>query len=121
MKLKLIHQEDMGDWYTIERAIHDNRHWIETKEEQDLKVHNCMYSGRICDADVEGTLQEMVDIAWAIKRRGEESHKRCSVKFIGDGFEFDSPRNSQQTGFASIEEADDLAEQILTEYKKVNQ
>ena len=119
MKLTLRHCEDMGDWYVIERAEHDGRHWLEPID----GGMSLQCSARFCDADVEGTSSEMLQIAQAIEERREESFKRCAVTVfpIQDGtllVKFWSPRNSREPGQASLAEADALAAEIRTVLKK---
>lgn len=80
----------LDDWYVIEDAT----------------------GRRISDADVEGTLAEMVTIAEAIESRGKVSHKRCSVWRSGDRFGLMSPRNSQLEAFITEAAADGLAKQV---------
>lgn len=80
----------LDDWYVIEDA------------------RGC----RISDADVEGTLAEMVTIAEAIESRGRVSHKRCAIWRDDDRFGLMSPRNSQREAFITEAAADGLAKQI---------
>ncbi len=121
MKLKLIKAFLNDDWYTIERAEHENRRWMEPRQIGDMHFTQCMYSGRICDADVEGQLYEMVAIADAIRNRLNESFKRCSVEFdeTNNTYKLCSPRNSEEEAVVTLEEADDLASQIELENEKV--
>lgn len=105
-KLKLCGDDG---WYTIERAEHDGREWLEPLGPGASRY---MRSSRISDADVEGTLEEMQGIAKAIRARGTEAHKRCAVDATGDEVRFWSPRNSQRDGVSSIADALDLATQI---------
>lgn len=103
------------DWYLIERAEHDGREWIEdTGPSSD--AYQC--SERVSDADVEGTAQEMRDIAEGIRKREPVSFKRCSVRFTKRGGVdvalFSSPRNSQADGVVPLARADELATEITT-------
>ena len=110
MKLKMVEQWE--DWYTIERADHDGRIWLERTGPNSSAIR-C--SSRFSDADVEGTTEHMLGIAKAIRERGEYSAKRCSV-LISDGkAHFCSPRNSRIDGVVSVAEADELADQIEKE------
>jgi len=94
----------MGDWYVIERAVHDGRSWIEpTKYGSSLRL-----SSRFGDADVEGSAFEMCEIAKAIEQRETVSFKRCSVDASSEPVRFCSPRNSQVDGECSLAEADEL-------------
>lgn len=114
MKLKLVKSDVLPDWYLIERAEHDGREWFE-EVSPNCSVLRC--SARFSDADIEGSLGEMIAIADAIRCRGRIEFKRCAVRFVFNETkaEFWSPRNSQKRGVVSIADADDLADQILKE------
>ena len=76
------------DWWVIERAP----------------------VGRLLDADVEGTAEEMRGIAAAIRARGRYSAKRCAVDAREpDGVRLWSPRNSAAAALVDYAEADCLA------------
>lgn len=93
MKLKLIKSSSLSDWYLIERAEHANTSSIEQVGPHAFRY---VHSGRITDADVEGSGAEMLAIAHAIETRSEASFPRCAVWFLdGEAF-FCSPRNSTQ-------------------------
>lgn len=109
MRLALVRNEDMGDWYTIERAEHDGREWLQSTGRNSMSV---MRSARISDADVEGTAEEMLGIAEAIEKRGTYEAKRCAVAVGSVTASFWSPRNSQTRGTVSLAEADELAAAI---------
>lgn len=109
MKLALVKQDHMGDWYTIEKAYHSHTEWYE-RTEYGLSFQ---HSGRISDACVEGTAYEMRELAVAIERRGAESFKRCAVDATKEKVEFWSPRNSQRRGIVSRVDADALAAEIF--------
>lgn len=109
MKLRIVKCEDMDDWYSIERAEHDGREWVEQTKPGCLSF---MCSCRVSDADVEGTREEMLLIADAIWRRKHVGFKRCAVGFGGEEVYLWSPRNSTQNGVVSLADADDLAGQI---------
>lgn len=111
MKLTLVKCEGMDDWYTIERAEHDGREWLESTGPN---TKSFMRSARISDACVEGYSSEMLALAEAIEKRECESFKRCAVDATSDRVEFWSPRNSQRPGIASWAEADELAALIRT-------
>lgn len=49
----------------------------------------------------------------ATKATAGRNFKRCAVAFLSDGVHFWSPRNSSEDGVVSVEEADELAAQIL--------
>ena len=110
MKIVMKKSEWLDDWYLIVKAEHDGREWTERVSEY---VSRYMCSERISDACVEGSEEEMLGIAQAIKLRERRSFGRCAVAFLSDGVHFWSPRNSMGDGVVSIEEADELAAQIL--------
>lgn len=110
MKLTITKSEGMGDWYLIERAEHDGRTWLEPMNlGGGSSCMAFMTAARFSDADVEGSAEEMRDIATAIENRSTESHKRCGVDATGDPVKFRSPRNSQRDGECTLAEADELA------------
>lgn len=99
-----------ADWFTIERAHHAHKFGMQPDPE--LGCMMVTYSGRISDADVEGTAEEMLSIAEAIEQRASCSHRRCAVSVEGDLVTFRSPRNSRRDGVVRIEDADALAAEI---------
>lgn len=110
MRLKLVHASYIGDWYTIERAVHDGREWWEETGPNSISLR---MSCRITDACVEGTLSEMKAIAKAIRSRSDIAFKRCAVKITKAGGQFWSPRNSRvKSAICSMRQIDDLAAQI---------
>lgn len=102
MKLLFRKSTVLDDWYLIERAEHDG-----------------MLSSRITpDSDVEGTKEEMLGIALAIRKRDLEVYKRCAVTVEGDNVYFFSPRNTNDVVEpVSLAEGDDLATQIEDFFK----
>lgn len=108
--MRLILKYDIDDWYTIEKAEHENRTRIKQIGKNSFSF---MDSARISNACVEGTGEEMIAIARAIENRTGVAFKRCAVFFADDGVHFWSPRNSRTDGVVTVEEADDLAKQIL--------
>lgn len=110
IRLTLRKCESLGDWWVIERAEHDGREWMERSEPNMLAIHT---SARFSDnADVEGTSEEMLEIAKAIKARDKFSAKRCAVDATDSEVYFSSPRNSAHDGTTTIEFADELADLI---------
>ena len=110
-----------GDWYTIEKAQHHNVH---TTVMDGPHSGFLFYSGRICDADVEGTGAEMLALADAIEKRERVTFKRCAVdatKADEEPYEvrFWSPRNSRMHGVVMPHDADALARSIKRKIKKV--
>lgn len=110
MKIVMKKSEWLDDWYLIVKAEHDGREWMERTGPNSSRF---MCSERISDACVEGSEEEMLGIAQAIKLRERRSFGRCAVAFLSDGVHFWSPRNSSEDGVVSVEEADELADQIL--------
>lgn len=113
MKIRLNHCEDLGDWYTIVRAEHDGREWTEQTGPNSSRF---MCSERLSpEACIEGHADEMLAVADAIKERGAVSFKRVAVHFDSDGAHFHSPKNSERDAVVTVNEADELAAQILAE------
>lgn len=110
MKIVMKKSEWLDDWYPIVKAEHDGRKWMERTRPNSSRF---MCSERISDACVEGDAEEMICIAEAIKARTLRHFERCAVAFWPDGVHFWSPRNSMEDGVVSIEEANELADQIL--------
>ena len=115
MKIKLNDCFGDGYWYTIIRAEHDGREWIENI---DTNTSRFMCSERLSpEACIEGTKEEMLDVAKAIKNNGLAKYKRVAVSFAFGGFVFWSPKNSEHEAFISVEDADEFAEQVFKELK----
>lgn len=110
MKIVLEKSDCIDDWYCIERAEHEGRTWLERTEPNVLQF---MDSARISDACVEGTADEMLDIAEAIKSRGSAEYRRCAVRVEGDTAYFWSPRNSTAEAAIPLADADDFAAQVF--------
>lgn len=108
VRIVVVKSDNMSDWYTIERAEHDNQRWMKPTE----YGASLMYSGRISDACVEGTAIEMLELAAAIENGQSESFKRCAVRWTKDGYLLSSPRNSQHPGLVSHKLALELAADI---------
>ena len=96
------------DWWTIEWADHAN----ESRLAPTSYGCSLFYSGRVCDADVEGTTAEMLSIAEAIEAEGSVEHRRCSVEWLDHGVELMSPRNSETPGVITHDQARELAADI---------
>lgn len=113
MKIRLNHCDYMGDWYTIVRAEHDGMEWIERTGPNSSRF---MCSERLSpEACIEGDSSDMLAVASAIKSRGAVSFNRVAVHFEPDGAHFSSPKNSERDAIVSVEEADELANQIIAE------
>lgn len=104
----VVRSDSMSDWWTIERAEHENVRWMKPVQ----YGSTLMYSGRISDACVEGTSMEMLELAAAIENGLSESFKRCAVQKVEGGYLFSSPRNSQHPWFLSLEASRELAGDI---------
>lgn len=96
--------------YEIERGEHANVRWDEPIEHGSRNV----YSGWIADAGVEGSPDEMIEIAQAIRARSGVSFVRCAVlvEAAHNKVRFWSPRNSSKDGVCTLAEADALADVI---------
>lgn len=81
----------LENWYVIERAD----------------------GGRVSDAQVEGTAEQVLAIAEAITERSSACFKRCAVECAKHYVRLWSPRNSQQPACVGIGDADALAADIL--------
>jgi hypothetical protein len=110
--ITLVKIDIMDNWYTIERRDHKNETYFTEVSGNHISLH---YSGRICDADVEGYGAEMIDIARAIKSNKDAIHRRCAVMHdpLSDKFFFWSPRNSCIAAQVHSEDANQLANEIL--------
>ncbi len=115
-EITLCKLEGLPDWYSIEWAEHENRVWTKPIP-GGLAL---MYSGRICDADVEGTSHEMLAIADAIDNRLSVSFRRCEARNIQVGYALSSPRNSRVAAAISYEQAAHLATEIRRVLAVVN-
>lgn len=113
MKIVLSKSEHMDDWYTIVRAEHDGREWM---EETGPNSYRFMMSERLSpESCIEGSGDEMLELAHAIKRRGTARFKRCAVHFDADGAHFSSPKNSERDAVVPVENAEEFAAQVLSE------
>lgn len=113
MKILLKKSEDLDDWYTIVRAEHDGKYWMDKTEPNIMRF---MCSERLSpEACIEGPGKHMIALATAIRNRGIASFKRCAVHFESDGVHFHSPRNSVRDAIVTVEDADGLAEHIFAE------
>jgi NTP pyrophosphatase (non-canonical NTP hydrolase) len=115
MKLKFIADEG---WYTIVRAEHDGREWWEQIGENSFAFYT---SERLTpEACIEGSLEEMIEVATAITLRTSVRFERVAVLW-DEGknvFWFYSPKNSEHLVAITPEEADDLATQIVSYLKE---
>lgn len=115
MKIKLEKSDWMDDWYTIVRAEHDGRDWMEQLGPNSARY---MCSERLSpEACIEGTADEMLAIAVAIKCRGSVRFKRCSVRVEGNVAYFCSPKNSEHDAAIPLAEAHQFSEQVFKELK----
>lgn len=111
MKLTLV-PSCIDDWWVIQKAEHDNKSWLEEREDQLGSYEFVMYSHRFSDADVEGPSCEMLEIAQAIECTDSAHFRRCAVSVVCDRVFFWSPRNSQSSGECTLAEAEELAKEI---------
>jgi hypothetical protein len=112
MKITCKKSDDIDDWYTIEKAEHDNYYGLHEIAENCSSVY---WSGRIADTDVEGSLYEMREVAEAIRDKRSISFKRIGIIFSKDEETvfFYSPRNSRMAAMINIDEANELAAEII--------
>ena len=107
-------RKSFGDWYVIERAHYEGEdQWEPTEYGRRL-----MKPARIAGfyACVEGSGEEMLSLAKAIKEGSRERFKRCGVDATGTRVIFSSPRNGEGVeGSVSMKAAVKLADQILEE------
>lgn len=106
--------ETMDDWYAIERLEHDGRTWMEPFPGGAA----FMMSARPSDACIEGTSAEMLSIAYAINNLETVIYKRCCAVIKETGYHLYSPRNSQTPAILTLEEAKELAADIITKLGK---
>lgn len=113
-KLVLKKAGGFEDWYLIERYEEPGtqRIWTEQTGHSSFALR---VSSRITNADIEGPLEEMKEIAKAIRSRGVARFKRCAVAIERGEAHFWSPRNSLNEATVSLSVAEDLAEQIEKE------
>lgn len=108
--LTLRASEGGGDWFVIEWAEHEHRYGLK------MLSPGCMamtWTGRVADADVEGTAAEMAAIATAIERGESANFYRCEAQAQLDGsYLLSSPRNSQEPARISAAQARHLAAEI---------
>jgi len=85
------------DWYSIQWAEHEGRHWVERVNWDGIPGSALRFSGRLLDySDIEGDGHEMLEIAHAIEHGGCTDYGRCAVETLEDGtVELWSPRNSR--------------------------
>ena len=113
IKLKKSFPDEDDDWYSIVRKEYIPTDWWEQFEPNTQIYCN---SERLVpnDACIEGTKEEMITIAEAIKNKESASFKRCAARYNGTtGFYFYSPRNSQHEAFIPFEEALEFANEVL--------
>ena len=111
-EIKTIKCDEMGDWYTVEKAEHGN---VETLVPYDKNGSFLYYSGRISDACVEGPASAMIAMARAVLANGSYREKRAAVKVDEDDHValFWSPRNSQMRGEGGLDYAKHWATETL--------
>jgi hypothetical protein len=109
MKCVCVRSDGEADWYTIERAEHDGREWLESTGPHSSRL---MMSCRLGNACIEGPGSQMLAIAAAIEGGTSVSFKRCCALLVDDGYGLMSPRNSDDLTIISFEDAAGLASSI---------
>ncbi len=102
-------KSSLDDWYTIEFKEHDGREWWERTGTNSSSLR---MSCRPSDACIEGSADEMKEIAAAIRDKRSVSFKRCEAELAGDEYWLSSPRNSRRHYAASMQTAKHLADEI---------
>lgn len=95
--------------YAVERAAHDGRAWVEHVGD---RAQRYMTSAKICDADVQGSADELLELASAIGARGEFAGHRCAVRVAGDRAWLWSPADPGRAAVVPLARADALAAAI---------
>lgn len=117
-QLTLIQSDSGIDWYTIEWAQHEHKHWAEPLSNNAFAL---CWSGRPSDADIEGTAAEMAAIADALRDKRSVGFYRCAAThLVGGRFALFSPRNSKKEAIISAEQAEHLAAEIRRVLKNAN-
>ena len=111
MHCVLVKCDHMEDWWTVDRAEHDGREWM---EETGPNSAGWMCSSRPSDADIEGPSAQMLALAKAIEAGESESFKRCAAVRDGETYKLYSPRNSREPAILTMEEAKALARDMLS-------
>ena len=110
--------DGMEGWYTIERAEHDGRTWMEQRDfGGGIMGGAFMMSCRITDACVEGDGEEMLALAKAIGAGKAASFKRCEAYPHQGGYALSSPRNSTYAALVPMDVAERLAASIRATVK----
>ncbi len=114
MKCCLVKCDGLGtdDWYFIERLVHDGKEWLEKRQYCSAYMKSSRLGEGENNYDIEGTSAEMLAIAGAIEQNSSIEFRRCAVEFSEFGFGFESPRNSVEPVYLSVEEAQELAADI---------
>lgn len=120
MKILLNKVEDMDDWYTIIRAEHEGKEWIEKISENCSAYRNSERLDGKGQASIEGTRDHILGIAIAIQEKSAVSFKRIAVSYSkeNNGFFFWSPKNSEIPVLIPLEDAENLMRQIYEKLGK---
>lgn len=109
--MEMMLKKSSDGWYTIVRAAHDGREWLEQLGPNESRL---MCSERLSpEACIEGPADHMIALAYSIRRRHDILFKRCAVRFVHHGVHLWSPKNSDGEVVVSLKQADDLATQII--------
>lgn len=101
------------DWWTIVRAEHDNREWMQRTGPNSMSFRLSERLGEDDNnADIEGTSAEMLAIATAIESGTWARFTRCSAFTTEKGVELMSPRNMSYPVVITHENARALAKDI---------
>lgn len=113
MKIILVQSDYGNDWYTIQRADHEGRAWLEEVHKGCLAL---MCSERLSpESCIEGDAFDMIELARCILKKEDCESTRCAVMFEGEFVYFWSPRNSLHKTPVGIDDATEFAHSVLTQ------
>lgn len=118
IKLNLRRSDWMGDWFVLEREVHDDGDYEmvapdDISKDGRIMAASHMPSSRVGDADVEGTAEEWAGMLAALRGGGSYSAKRCAVRPVERrGAAVWSPRNSRELSVLDKETVDYLVPKI---------
>lgn len=112
MKLALIESQALSNHFLIERADHDSTVWHELSLEYEDSSRYMRAARVSAEADIEGSLEEMKEIARGIRYKYDVRFKRCALKWHEGLGHLCSPRNSDGWTPIAYLDLSDLANQI---------
>ena len=113
--MKIVLKDAGHGWFTVVRAEHDGREWFEQTGPNSARF---MCSERLSpEACVEGSADEMLAIAHAIKDYRAVKFDRCAVHVDGGFAYFHSPRNSKHATGVPIRDALEFADQVIRKFE----